>query len=213
MALCISCYCQRPEVKERHRASLKAHREKPESKEKLREYRQKPGVKERIKEHRIKYLQKPEIRKKRRDNQKAHREKPDVKERIRETRRLHNQNPEVKKRINKMQNKRLQNPELKEEARRRVSEYRKTVEGKNKLNAYYRKPEVKERKKARGQKSVHTADDRYIKLLINKKTQGILKANDMPSELIEAQRQSLILKRTIKQKQKKDEQHNTATDL
>jgi len=190
---------------------VKACIEKPETKEKLREYRQRPEVKERIKEHRIKYLQKPEIREKIRERQKAYREKPDVKERIRETQRLHRQNPEVKKRANKMQNKRLQNPELKEEARRLVSEYRKTVDGKNKSHVYYRKPEVKERKRARAQKSSHTADDRYVKLLINKKTNGILKSKDMPPELIETQRQSLILKRTIKQKQ--DEQHNNTTDV
>lgn len=63
---------------------------------------------------------------------------------------------------------------------------------------------VKSRKKSRD-KIRKSASDSYIKDLLYKQAKGLLLYEDIPLELIEPKRQSLLLKRTIKQ-QKNDRQ-------
>lgn len=98
-----------------------------------------------------------------------------------------------------------QRPEVKDRLKRSISrkEYSKK---------YIRKPEVKERLNEYRRQNARDVADSYAKDLILKKTNGVLSAKDIPLELIETQRQSIILKRTIKQKKEENEQHAT-TDV
>lgn len=74
---------------------------------------------------------------------------------------------------------------------------------------YARKPEIKEKNRKRNRYDTIAARDPYIKALIREKTQGVLPTKDIPQELIELQRQSLMLKREIAQKQQQNEQRNS----
>lgn len=77
---------------------------------------------------------------------------------------------------------------------------------------YMENPLVKERLNGYARQQRSDAADWYVKELIYKKTSGVLKFDDIPHELIDIQRQAIILKRTIKQKKQKNEQH-TATNV
>lgn len=131
---------------------------------------------------------------------------------------------------------RMQNPEVKERCKLYHKLYSQKPEVKEKDRMYKQRPEVKERRRVRDkmpdrveycknymamdgvrdrlnryrrQKNAAAADA-YAKQLIYKRTSGELKAADIPQELIELQRQSILLKRTIKQKKQKNEQRSTA---
>lgn len=82
---------------------------------------------------------------------------------------------------------------------------------------YNRRPWVKNRlKKWFKEYFTSQADnigEQYVKSVIRAKTNGVLKAKDVTSDLIELQRTAILLKRTIKQKKQKDEQHDTTTNL
>ena len=112
------------------------------------------------------------------------------------------------------------NPEVKEQRRRYckkkqvkdyIRSYNDKPEVKERMRLYNSKPEVRKQRKRYKKSSIALANKSYIKMLIRRKSENILKSKDIPSDLIEAQRQSLILKRTIKQKQ--DEQCNNTSDL
>jgi hypothetical protein len=127
---------------------------------------------------------------------------------------------------------RMQNPEVREKSKLYHKIYGKKPDVKDKDSAYKQRPEIKERRRVRAkmpdrveycknymaregvkdrlngyrrQKNA-AVDDTYAKQLIYKRTNGALKATDIPQDLIELQRQSILLKRTIKQK---NEQHST----
>ena len=96
--------------------------------------------------------------------------------------------------------------------RERSREYTQRLGYLDELRSYRQRPSVRQRRLSKIRDAVYECKDVYIKYLITKRLSGLLKAKDIPTELIELQRQSLILKRTIKQKNKKNEQH-TATDI
>ena len=132
----------------------------------------------------------------------------------------------------------MQNPEIREKSKLYHKIYSKKSKVKEKDKIYRQRPEVQQRrrvrakmpdrieyvKKYRDNASVKerlngyqrqrnaVADDSYAKQLIYKRTNGALKATDIPQELVELQRQSILLKRTIKQKKQKNEQHS-ATNI
>jgi hypothetical protein len=126
------------------------------------------------------YSQKPEIK----EYHKKYKQKPEVKMKDKE----YKQKPEVKemRRISSGKPKR--------------KEYQKN---------YMKKPEVKERLNGYQRQRSRDVGDTYAKDLIYKKINGVLKHSEIPPELVELQRQSIILKRTIKQKQQENGQRNT----
>jgi hypothetical protein len=186
-ALCKKCY---------NKTTLEYQREltkRPGFKEKRKRYNQAQNAIESRRlywesEKGIEYMkmrnQKPESK----EYRKTYYQKPEAKEKDK----IYKQKPEVKemRRINSRK------PERKEYAKN-----------------YIQNPEVKERLNMRQRQKARDVDDRYAKALICKKTSGALRHHEIPNELIELQRQAIILKRTIKQKNKKDEQHNTTTDI
>jgi len=58
--------------------------------------------------------------------------------------------------------------------------------------------QIIEQKKQYDQDNINKLGDTYIKDIIRKQTNGMLKASDMPEELIELKRNNIILKRKIK---------------
>lgn len=139
---------------------------------------------------------------------KEYNSRPDVRERAR----AFHKTPDAKERAKDYR----QRPDVRE--RRRLQHRGESLarsrrpEVKDVAKEYNRRPEVKERlskwAKAYFSAQTNSVGDQYVKHIIRRKTKGILKAKDIPSGLIEAQRQSLILKRTIKQKQQQNEQHD-----
>ena len=126
-----------------------------------------------------------------------------IKERAKEYGMGYCQRPGVKERVKEYASNYRQRPEAKELEKERVKKYGRS---------YRQRPEVKKLKNEREKDRVRQAASHYIKALIRHESKGILRSSDMSQGIIELKRQSLILKRTIKQKQKKDEQH-TATDI
>ncbi len=192
-ALCKKCF-NKATLEYSREYQRRRWKEMPDAKERRKRYNDNPKSKEARKawgksEKGIKWrvLEKqrrgPELK----AYHKAYAQKPGVKEKDR----LYQQRPDVKerKRINARKPERV--------------EYQKKYMG---------SPGVKERLNGYQRQRAAAAADSYIKELINKRTNGVLKFNDIPTELIEAQRQSLILKRTIKQKQQQNEQHDS-TDV
>jgi len=83
-------------------------------------------------------------------------------------------------------------------------------EVKERMKEYNQRPEVKERKYAAANANIQKAADTYIKFLVYRESKGMLRASDIPQNIIELKRHALILKRAITEQQ--DEQH-TATDI
>lgn len=167
----------------------RAWNKKPEAKERRKKYNQNPKGKEARRvwaqsekgvEYNRTYAKKPEWR----EYHKLYAKNPEIKEKDR----LYRQSKSGKEMIKRNAMK----PERKE--------YQKK---------YMQMPEVKERLNGYQRQKTRDVDDSYAKDLIYKKTNGALKTREIPPELIELQRQSIILKRTIKQKQQENEQHNT----
>lgn len=190
-ALCKKCF-NKATLEYRREYQRRKWSEMPDAKERRKRYNDNPKAKEARRlyaqsekgvEYRKRYRQKPEVK----EYQKVYHQKPEVKAKDR----VYHQKPEVKERgkINRRKPQRV--------------EYQKK---------YMKRPGVKERLYGYRRQRAATAADSYVKELIYKRTDGLLKYNDIPLELIEAQRLSLILKRTIKQKQQQNEQHDS-TDV
>ncbi len=154
-------------------------------KARMKEYHQRPEVKERRKASMKEYNQRLEARVREKARMKEHNQLPDIKARMKE----HNQRPEIKARMKEYN----QRPEIKERAKE-----------------YDQRPEVKERKRATANANIQQATDQYIKSLIHNESKKILKAPDIPQNIIELKRHALILKRAITEQQ--NEQHST-TDV
>jgi len=126
--------------------------------------------------------------------------RPEQRDRCKKNMQNYRANLDFKKKESDAKRVSYQKKEVNERYKQYSKEYRKTPQGSISEKKYQNR-------------RTEQAYDSYIKSCICKKTQGILKAREIPEQLIEIERQSLILKRTIKQKQKEDEQHNTTTDL
>jgi hypothetical protein len=208
------------------RAYMKDYNQRPYVKEKIIEYRklyyERPGVKEKKMEYQRELIKRPDFKEKRKKyNQnpngiearriwaksekgiayrKKHNQKPEVKEYYK----IYKQKPEAKQKEKIYK----QKPEVKEMYRiASMKPHRKQYQ-KN----YMQNPEVKERLNVYSRQRRRDVADIYAKSLICQRTNGALRFKDIPPELIELQRQSIKLKRTIKQKNKEDEQHDT-TDI
>lgn len=116
---------------------------------------------------------------------------------------------EVKDRHNEQQRGYYQNPEVKAKISRRQKLYFQDTEVKAMRSEYRARPDIKSKYDAYGESDRKALRDIYIKKLISKRTEYILRAKDIPLELIETQRQSLALKRILKQKQQQNEQRNS----
>lgn len=169
------------------------HYQIPEIKEQARLYYQAPGVKERVIERTRQYRQRPGVKELATERMRQYRQRPEVKELDKQYR----QTPEYKERNNERKRRYYQTPDGKERTSERKRRYCQT-------------PEAKQLANARARHYSQQAEDVYIKGLIYSQSKGLLTAKDMPPQIIELKRQSLILKRTIKQKE--DEQHTT-TDV
>lgn len=172
------------------------------------------------------YYRRPEVNKARKEYVKAYGQIPTVNKRNRAYAKEYRKTAEAKEGRVKWINEYVERPGVRDVRRgyarksyhKPECKERKRVYEKN----YYNRPDVKERIRLNGQKpeakermrninfrDTYNARDRYIKLLIRQRSGCILSSKDIPPELIETQRQSLILKRTIKQKQRENEQHST----
>lgn len=130
-------------------------------------------------------------------------------EQARDVRKKYDVRPEVKAKhrsYDKYRKKRDKDKILK-----RMRAYNQREEVKHRMREWARSADVRDRIKFRHKEHRIELHDNYVKEVISKQSNGILKFNEIPENLIDAKRQSLILKRTIKQKQ--DEQHNNTTDL
>ena len=94
-----------------------------------------------------------------------------------------------------------------EKMKERQKQYRQANNEKMKqYNKQYRqanKEKIKEQRKQYRQDDRNKLADSYIKDLIRNQTNGMLKAKDIPQELIELKRNNIILKRKIKDNGKK----------
>ena len=125
----------------------------------------------------------------------------DVKERANESKKKYRQSQKGIKCERDYRN----NPEMKERAKAYQLKHSQKAEYKKRKLAYRRTPEVKERAKVARIERIRNIEPLYVKTLIYNRMKGSLRFNEIPPELIELQRQSLILKRTIKQKNKENE--------
>jgi len=174
----------------------------------MKEYYRRPEVNKVRKEYEKSYLQIPSVNKRKRVYAKEYRETAEAKEHRAEWRKEYTKRPGVLDVIRGYARKSYNKPEVKE----RKKEYQKRPEVKERKRGYEKSPEAKDRMKLINRRDIEIACDRYVKCLIRQRTGRILSAKEIPKELIETQRQSLILKRTIKQKKQQDEQHTT-TDI
>jgi hypothetical protein len=190
--VCATCGCERPKrfFKRKGEPALcgscyyQIHKIKERAKEYARNYYQRPEAKERAKEYARNYYQRPEAKERAKEYAKSYRQRPEAKERAKEYARNYYQRPGVKERV-----------------KERVKKYGRS---------YNQRPEVKKLKNEREKDRVRQAASHYIKALISHESKGILKATDIPQNIIELKRHALILKRAITEKQ--DEQHST-TDI
>lgn len=101
-------------------------------------------------------------------------------------------------------------PDIKEKQR----EYKKRWEAEGHGKAYRSIPVIREKRTEKAKTWLiaqsKNVTDSYVKSRIRAKTKGLIKAKEAPIELIELQKNTILLKRTIEQKQ--HEQHNT-TDI
>lgn len=182
-ALCKKCF------KKKALEYQRAWNKKTGAKERRKKYNQNPKGKEARRvwaqsekgvEYNRTYAQKPE----RREYHKLYSKKPETREKDR----LYKQSQSGKEMIKRNA--------MKPERKKHQKKYMQIPEVMKRLNGYKRQ-------------RTRDADDSYVKELIYKRVNGALKTCEIPTKLIELQRQSLILKRTIKQKQKEYEQHST----
>ena len=160
-----------------------------------------PEIKDKIKSSMRRRYENPEIRCKIMDTQKKHRCKIETKEKTRIRMQMYGSRPEVKIRIKEY-------GKILEVIEKRKARYQRQS-FKDDKRVYDVKPEVKQKKRDSNRTAVLDARPSYIKQLIWDQTGGALKAKDIPLELIEIKIASLLLNRTLKQKQQQDEQHTT----
>ena len=149
-----------------------------------------------------------EVREREKARMKEYSQRPEIKERRKASMKEYNQRLEVREREKARMKEYNQRPEIKE----RRKDYYRRPEIKARAKEYDQRPEVKERKRAIANANIQQAASHYIKALIRHESKGMLKAPDIPQNIIELKRHALILKRAITEKQEKDEQH-TATDI
>ncbi len=171
----------------------------------MKEYYRRPEVNKARKEYEKEYAQIPSVNERKRVYAKGYRETAEAKERRAEWMRAYFAQPSKIEKRKQWAKKSYGKPGAKERKR----EYSRRPEVKEKKAAYGQRPETKERMKRINCRDIDHARDRYVKNLIRCRTSGLLSAADIPPELIELQRQSLILKREIAQKQQQNEQRNS----
>jgi len=109
-------------------------------------------------------------------------------------------NPEVKVKINKRMREYRANPEAKAKAKEHQRKYRSNPEVKVKINKRRAKPEAKIKNRKLIKRLVAEIAPFYAKTLLVVQSGGILKRSEIPESLIDLKRQSLTLKRQLKQK-------------
>jgi hypothetical protein len=190
LTLCKDCFLKKR--REYHRIYNRTYYQKPERKEKQREYDQKPEAKERRRNYSKQRWDSPEGKAK----VKAYKKSPEGKASAKACR----EKPETKE----YQREYHSRPEY----RIKIKEYNRLPETINKSREYRNRVEVRSRDSGNKRRNARTLNHNYIKMLIRNRSNGTLKAKDIPPELIELQTQSLILKRLLKQKNKEDEPDN-----
>jgi len=178
----------------------------------MKEYYRRPEVNTARKKYEMAYRQIPGISERARARSKEHRESDNGKARRVEWMSEYLEKPGKLDMRRSYGRKSYNNPDIKERKRRYTKEYYKRQDEKERVKLKLQMPEAKERVKRINRSDISSAADRYIKYLIRQKSGRTLGAKEIPVELIETQRQSIMLKRTIKQKKEENEQHTT-TDV
>lgn len=136
---------------------------------------------------------------------KEYRQRSDVKERRRNYLIEYRQRPGVKQKEREAVKKYQSKPGNRERKIKRDRERRRRPKVKEQIRAYTRSQAVKDRQSQRNKADAEALTDYYISKIIYIQSGKVIPHSEAPPELIELKRQSIKLKRLIKQKQDEQE--------
>lgn len=161
-------------VRDWRRRYMKEYRSQPEVAKKIKAYNERPEIKRERKRYSYEYYRRPEVMEKERVRNRERRKDESFLESRRKYRKMHEAKPEVKERLN-------------EYRRRYMREYTKRPCVRQKTNKYL--SEVRS-----------SLSSVYMKQLLYGQSNGLLKFHEIPNHLVTVKRQSLRLKRLVKDK-------------